>query len=170
MASNDIWGEILEGAPKLPITVGNTTITTSDENKGWALVTVQKDDKQYYGAMILRDGSNIPAGIIAEDHLGGEDFNDYDDNVLTMDEFNQLISVGCLFISCSGYYSQTFKWMCLPDGWDEYHGLYWSSTYDEGNDGFYNFSIDIDDGVSAGGRNYDNNDYMPVRLVKKMVP
>ena len=170
MPSNDDWITILEGAPLLPITVGSTTIETTDENMAWALVTVQKDDKQYYGAMILRDGSNIPAGIIAEDCLGDDGFNDYDDNVLTMDEFNQLISVGCLFISCSGYYSQTFGWDFLPDGWDEYHGLYWSSTYDEDNEGFYNFDIDIDYGVSAGGRNHNNNDYMPVRLVKKMVP
>jgi hypothetical protein len=169
MPSHEDWAIILEGAPLLPIKVGNTTISTTDENMAWALVTVTDNTNSYYGVILLRDGSTIPSGLLDENYLGSE-YGGFDDNELDMDQFNQLIEAGCLFVSCSGKYDSLFnEWRDMKDSyWDDI-GYYWSGSYwaNDENTAYF-MQIDVDSYGAGANTHGSNSDYYPVRLVKKI--
>ncbi len=167
MPSDEVWETILTGSPLQEITVGNTVISTSDENKAWALVTVSDGTNSYYGTMILRDGSTIPAGLLDESSLG-DDYGDFSDNELSMDVFNSLIAAGCVFISCGGQYSGVNSdWYGLNDSYWDDEGFYWSSSSYDDPETAYLMDITVDYGASSGSHT-NVSDYYPVRLVKKM--
>ena len=169
MPSHEDWAIILEGAPLLPIKVGNTTISTTDENMAWALVTVTDNTNSYYGVILLRDGSTIPSGLLDENYLGSE-HGGFDDNELDMDQFNQLIEAGCLFVSCSGKYVSLYnEWRDMKDSfWDDI-GYYWSGSYwaNDENTAYF-MQIDVDSYGAGANTHGSNSDYCPVRLVKKI--
>ena len=170
MPTIDEWETILSGAPLQEIKVGNTTITSNDENKAWALVKVSVGTSSYYGVMVLRDGSTISAGLLDEDSLG-EDFGDFSDNEIDLDVFNELIAAGCVFISCGGYYVEGIGWYDMKDTYWADSGSYWSSSYYNGDGAaaFY-MHFDEDYAVVFGAHANKANYYYPVRLVKKIVP
>ena len=170
------WGNILFGQPKTPITV-NGTIVTKIPNKNYytpfVFVSVNLESgnsfgvaaKTYYGIFLLRDGSTIPTGYFTKIGLDGK----YTDNPLTEVQFNDLVRMGCLFISASGYYSEVFtSWRDLSTSWQ--YGCYWSSNYVSTNSFyFFNFS-NAPDTSAAASSTEGNKNYYVVKLVKLVTP
>ncbi len=152
------WGKILSGTPKSPITVNGATVTKN----AYALVAVtlesgnsySVDAKTYKGMFLLRDGTTIPTGYLSV--LGGKSYND---NVLTETKFNDLIKLGCLFVSSSGrYYSN--KWMYLEDGY------YWTST--KGIKNTEAERVQFFDGLASLFGPYSKSHEYVVKLVKPL--
>ena len=170
------WGNILFGQPKTPITV-NGTIVTKIPNKQYytpfVFVSVNLESgnsfgvaaKTYYGIFLLRDGSTIPTGYFTKIGLDGK----YTDNPLTEAQFNDLVRMGCLFISASGYYSEVFtSWRDLDTSWQ--YGCYWSSNYVSTNSfRFFKFSNASDTSVAASSTE-GNKNFFVVKLVKLVTP
>ena len=166
--SDVIWKTILYGEPKSAITVNNTQLHGDDYSKGaYAFARIQsaEDANVYYpGILLFRDGSNITCPV--EDGKGlnaskvGVKNASYADNTLTMTQFNDLITAGCLFIPAGGYYSSTFN------SWRPY----------EKDDGYYHCSnmrdssnylfLRVLSGSLVGVAHSTTNDYYPVRLIK----
>ena len=115
------WGRVLYGVPEAPITVNGTTVGES----AYAMVSVTLGSENSYsvaagtynGVFLLRDGTSIPTGYLTK--VGGN--SRFTDNPLTEMQFNDLVKLGCLFISASGYYNSGWKY---PE-----EGYYWSSTF-----------------------------------------
>lgn len=156
-ASN--WGRIILGAPKSTITVNNATVA----NSAFALVSVTLGSTNAYsvaantykGMVVLRDGSTIPAGYLTTVGLESK----YADNPLTEVQFNDLLKLGCLFISASGYYSELSGF-----GWrDRDEGSYWSCS-SNGVMSRFDGSYGIVSGASTS-TTYNSN-YLVVKLVK----
>ena len=165
------WGKILFGTPKFPIVVNGTTV--SGANGMFALVKVTLEEGNaysvaagtYYGMFLLRDGSTIPEGYLSKIGLG----HFYDANPLTEVQFNKLIQLGCLFISATGYYSETFNdWRDLTASWQ--YGQYWTNKYSSDTK-FYHFVFSNASGVSVATRSSDSaKNYQVVKLVKPVNP
>ena len=164
------WGKIIFGKPKSTITVNGTAVTSN----AYAMVSVTLDAGNsysvpagtYYGMFLLRDGSTIPSGYFST--VGSADYDTA--NPLTEAQFNDLIKLGCLFISASGNYSETFTaWRDLTSSWK--YGYYWSSNYYEATK-FYIFTFNnstSDPSVATHNSNSDKN-YEVVKLVKPVAP
>ena len=161
------WGKIIFGTPKSTITVNGTAISS----KAYAMVSVKLNAGNsysvaagtYYGMFLLRDGATIPSGYFST--VGSADYDTA--NPLTEAQFNDLIKLGCLFISASGNYSETFAWRDLTS-WK--YGYYWSSIYKETNK-FYYFTFSnstSDPSVTQVGTN-NHKYYRVVKLVKPVV-
>ena len=162
-----VWGTILFGAPKSPITVNGTAITSD----AFAMVSVNLEDGNsysvaagtYYGMFLLRDGATIPKGYLT---WTGSD-STYEDNPLDEEQFKDLIRLGCLFISASGFYWEGDEtWRDL----DNYYqcGHYWTNTIDEDNQ-VISFDFDETGDVSAATNNSGYvRDLMVVKLVKPL--
>lgn len=153
------WGNILFGAPKSTITLNGNKVA----NNAYALVSVILNGENpysvaagtYNGLLLLRDGATITA-----EHLTqlGYDHN-YTDNPLTQAEFGELVKLGCLFISASGYYSELSGF-----GWrDRDEGSYWSCS----SNGVM-FRFDGSYGIVSGASTSTtyNSNYLVVKLVK----
>ncbi len=153
------WGNILFGAPKSTITLNGNKVA----NNAYALVSVTLNGENpysvaagtYNGLLLLRDGATITA-----EHLTqlGYDHN-YTDNPLTQAEFGELVKLGCLFISASGYYSELSGF-----GWrDRDEGSYWSCS----SNGVM-FRFDGSYGIVSGASTSTsyNSNYQVVKLVK----
>ncbi|MBR3292696.1 MAG: hypothetical protein IKI66_11035 [Bacteroidales bacterium] len=159
------WGKILFGAPKSTITVNGAAITS----KAYAMVSVSLDAgnsygvaaRTYYGLFLLRDGSTIPSGYFNK--IGDADYTE--NPVLSETQFNELIQLGCLFISASGYYSTKFNaWRELNASWQ--YGYYWSNKYYSSTK-FYSFRFSNANKASASTlSDSSNNNYYVVKLVK----
>lgn len=164
------WGKIIFGKPKSTITVNGTAVTSN----AYAMVSVTLDAGNsysvpagtYYGMFLLRDGSTIPSGYFST--VGSADYDTA--NPLTEAQFNDLIKLGCLFISASGNYSETFTaWRDLTSSWK--YGYYWSSNYYEATK-FYIFTFHnstSDPSVATHNSNSDKH-YEVVKLVKPVAP
>ena len=153
------WGNILFGAPKSTITLNGNNVA----NNAYALVSVTLNGENpysvaagtYNGLLLLRDGATISA-----EHLTqlGYDHN-YTDNPLTQAEFGELVKLGCLFISASGYYSELsgFGWRDLGEG------NYWSCSSNG-----VTFRFDGSYGIVSGASTSSsyNSNYKVVKLVK----
>jgi len=100
----------------------------------------------------------------------GSEHGGFDDNELDMDQFNQLIEAGCLFVSCSGKYVSLYnEWRDMKDSfWDDI-GYYWSGSYwaNDENTAYF-MQIDVDSYGAGANTHGSNSDYCPVRLVKKI--
>ena len=170
------WGNILFGQPKTPITV-NGTIVTKIPNKDYytpfVFVSVNLESgnsygvaaKTYYGIFLLRDGSTIPTGYFTKIGLGAQ----YTDNPLTEVQFNDLVRMGCLFISASGYRDAS-SWRDLSNYYQ--NGWYWSSILSSGSKiQAYSFQFDEDGNASVATRSSDYaSKYEVVKLVKLVTP
>ena len=164
------WGKIIFGKPKSTITVNGTAVTS----KAYAMVSVTLDAGNsysvpagtYYGLFLLRDGSTIPSGYIST--VGSANY--ITANPLNEVQFNNLIKLGCLFISASGLYSETFNsWSELNASWK--YGNYWSSNY-SGATQFYIFTFNnstSDPSVTSRNSSSDKH-YEVVKLVKPVIP
>ena len=164
-----VWSTILFGTPKSPVTVNGTAITS----EAFAMVSVSLEAGNsysvaagtYYGMLLLRDGATIPAGYLTWTGLDST----YEDNPLDEEQFNDLIRLGCLFISASGYYWETdTSWRDL----DDYYqcGHYWTNTYESDDDYFYFLYFDETGEASAAyHETISNEDYKVVKLVKPVV-
>ena len=164
------WGKIIFGKPKSTITVNGTAVTS----KAYAMVSVTLDAGNsysvpagtYYGLFFLRDGSTIPSGYIST--VGSANY--ITANPLNEVQFNNLIKLGCLFISASGLYSETFNsWSELNASWK--YGNYWSSNY-SGATQFYIFTFNnstSDPSVTSRNSSSDKH-YEVVKLVKPVIP
>ena len=116
------WDRVLYGVPEAPITVNGTTVGES----AYAMVSVTLGSENSYsvavgtynGVFLLRDGTSIPTGYL--DKVGGN--SRFTDNPLTEMQFNDLVKLGCLFISASGYYNGS-SWKYPEEGY------YWASTF-----------------------------------------
>lgn len=170
--STSDWGKIIFGAPKSTITVNGTAVTS----KAFALVSVTLDAGNsygvaagtYYGMFLLRDGSTIPSG-----YLNTTGTALYTANPLTEVQFNDLIKLGCLFISASGYYSElkNYGWRELNASWQ--YGCYWTSNYYSASQfyafQFYNGTYSNNPSVNNRSTTSDKNYYV-VKLVKPVNP
>ena len=163
------WGNILFSTPKSSITVNGTTVSAA---KGvFALVSVSLGAENgysvaagtYYGMFLLRDGSTIPTGYLTK--LGYD--SKYTDNPLTESQFNDLIQMGCLFISATGYYSDLFgSWYDLNSSYQE--GYYWSNTY-YSSTSYYQFVFTELPNVSVANKSSSaHRNYLVVKLVKML--
>ena len=164
------WGKIIFGTPKSTITVNGTAVTS----KAFALVSVTLDAGNsygvaagtYYGMFLLRDGLTIPSGYF---NTTGTAL--YTANPLTEVQFNDLIKLGCLFISASGYYSElkNYGWRELNESWQ--YGCYWSSIYSSSTQyyafQFYNATYSNNPSVNNRSSTSDKNYYV-VKLVKPL--
>ena len=169
------WGNILFGQPKTPITV-NGTIVTKIPNKDYytpfVFVSVNLESgnsygvaaKTYYGIFLLRDGSTIPTGYFTKIGLDAK----YTDNPLTEVQFNDLVRMGCLFISASGY--NDGSWRDLNNTYQ--NGWYWSSILSSGSkQQAYSFQFDEAGNASVATRASDYaSKYQVVKLVKLVTP
>ena len=153
------WGNILFGAPKSTITLNGNNVA----NNAYALVSVTLNGENpysvaagtYNGLLLLRDGATITA-----EHLTqlGYDHN-YTDNPLTQAEFGELVKLGCLFISASGYYSELSGF-----GWrDRGEGNYWSCS---SNGLTFSFAGSYGKVSGASKSSTYNSNYQVVKLVK----
>ena len=164
------WGKIIFGTPKSTITVNGAAVTS----KAYAMVSVTLGagnsygvaEGTYYGMFLLRDGSTIPSGYFSK--IGSAQ---YTDNQLTEAQFNDLIKLGCLFISASGYYSELkgHGWRDLNDSWQ--YGDYWSGNYKDATSfyflSFYNTTSDPS--VTIASTSGDKR-FQVVKLVKPVTP
>ena len=119
----------------------------------------------YYGMLLLRDGTTIPAGYL---NVVGP--AEYTGNPLDEAKFNYLIQRGCLFISATGHYDGNQKsWRDLTDSWQ--YGYYWSSTYKTANTNFYKvrFWNTTSTPSAASSDTYDYLNYSVVKLMKPVV-
>ena len=151
------WGKILSGAPKSPITVNGATVTKN----AYALVAVTLESgnsysveaNTYKGMFLLRDGTTIPTGYLSV--LGGKSYND---NVLTETKFNDLIKLGCLFVSSSGRCKNN-EWGVPEDGY------YWTSTGIKNTDAE---RVQFFDGLGSLFGPYSKSHEYVVKLVKPL--
>ena len=121
------WATILFGSPKSEISVNGNPVTSN----AFALVSVVLTDQNdfevsagtYYGMLLLRDGTTIPSGYLTKVGVGSQ----YSDNTLDEDQFNELVKLGCLYVSVSGSY-HVFE---TQKEWRDSNGFggYWVSTY-----------------------------------------
>ena len=164
------WGKVLFGAPKTPIKVNGSAVATG---KAYAMVAVTLESGNsygvnagtYYGMLLLRDGTTIPAGYL---NVVGP--AEYTGNPLDEAKFNYLIQRGCLFISATGHYDGNQKsWRDLTDSWQ--YGYYWSSTYKTANTNFYKvrFWNTTSTPSAASSDTYDYLNYSVVKLMKPVV-
>ena len=162
--SSSIWGTILFGEPKSPITVNNKQLHGNNSNSGaYAFVRIQsaENSEVYYpGILLFRDGMNITCTGLDASKVGVK--ASFEDNTLLMSQFNELIADGCLFITAGGYYSATFKsWRAGEKDDGFYHC---SNMWNSSN---YNF-LKIMSGYSVSVSHTTSNDYRPVRLIKQV--
>ena len=162
------WGNILFGTPKSPITVNGETVTGA--NGVYAMVSVSLGDGNaysvaagtYYGIFLLRDGSTIPTGYLTKIGLNST----YANNPLTEAQFNDLVKLGCLFISASGY--NDGSWRDLNNSYQ--NGHYWSSIFKKTNN-YYALNFSETGSISVGQySNSSQNRYEVVKLVKPVNP
>ena len=157
------WGNILFGTPKSTITLNGNKVASN----AFALVTVTLDAENpysvtagtYYGMLLLRDGATISAENLTK--LGYD--HAYTDNQLTQAEFGDLIKLGCLFISISGYYDGSWR----DIGKTYKQGWYWSRMYSGGKAYAFNFTETGHVTVATKSSNYGNR-YEVVKLVKPL--
>ena len=164
------WGNVLFGAPKSTITVNGQAIKKANNCYApFALVAVTLEDPNgysvpagtYYGILVFRDGSTIPSGYLNKVGL----YAKYTENPLTEAQFNELVGMGCLFISTAGY--NDGSWRDLNNSYQE--GYYWSSTY-YNSKGFYMTNFDERGNVSVASRSTGGSGYYcNVKLVKPVV-
>ncbi len=157
------WGNILFGAPKSTITLNGNNVASN----AFALVTVTLDAENpysvtagtYYGMLLLRDGATISAEHLTE--LGYD--HAYTENQLTQAEFGDLIELGCLFISISGYYDGS--WRDIRKTYKQ--GWYWSRIYYSNRAVAFNFSETGYVTVASRSSDYGSR-YEAVKLVKPL--
>ena len=157
------WGNILFGAPKSTITLNGNNVASN----AFALVTVTLNAENpysvtagtYYGMLLLRDGATISAENLTE--LGYD--HAYTENQLTQAEFGDLIKVGCLFISISGYYDGS--WRDIRKTYKQ--GWYWSRIYYSNRAVAFNFSETGYVTVASRSSDYGSR-YEAVKLVKPL--
>jgi hypothetical protein len=161
------WGNVLFASPKSPITVNGTTVKASDGVYAMVQVSLESGNAYsvaggtYYGMFLLRDGSSIPSGYLTKVGLNSK----YADNLLTETQFNELIQMGCLFISASGYYDGS--WRDLSTYYQ--CGWYWSNKY-YSSSSFYFFTFDEAGRSSVASRSSNGSSrYAIVKLVKPVV-
>ena len=89
----------------------------------------------------------------------------YADNTLTMDDYNELISNGCLFFPATGYYSTDYGWRDRSEGFFYESNVY--SSEEVLQPYFAHFVEDDPYGDIGGGfHSTSNNNYYSIRLVK----
>ncbi len=165
-----VWGKVLFGAPQSTITVNGQAIKKANNCYApFALVAVTLENPNgysvpagtYYGILVFRDGATIPSGYLNKVGL----YAKYTENPLTEAQFNELVGMGCLFISTAGYYDGS--WRDLNNSYQE--GYYWSSTY-YNSKGFYMTIFDERGNVSVASRSTGGSGYYcNVKLVKPVV-
>ena len=136
-------------------------------SNAFALVTVTLDAENpysvtagtYYGMLLLRDGATISAEHLTE--LGYD--HAYTENQLTQAEFGDLIELGCLFISISGYYDGS--WRDIRKTYKQ--GWYWSRIYYSNRAVAFNFSETGYVTVASRSSDYGSR-YEAVKLVKPL--
>lgn len=172
------WGEIIMyGAPKSTITVNGTPIKKDNSNRycpfAMVNVTLTADNGYsvaagtYYGMFLFRDGSTIPEGYFNTIGRGSK----YADNSLTETQFNDLVRMGCLFISATGYYSDSYGWRDLTNSYQEAH--YWSNTYNTDSSYYYlkfNENANSASVTTMNGNSTGHREYHVVKLVKPCNP
>ncbi len=159
--NGDIY-QIFKGTPKTEIRIGNTILDTDKYNTSrphpFARVTVNKDNKTYLGVILFRDGANIPDVNLA---VIGQN-SKYSDNLIDYDTLKKFLDEQCLFISCTGYYNGSWKYLLTGS-----EGKYWTSTYyNDAQSGYYT-QIDSNAIQGTTHTNTGASYYLPVRLVKQ---
>jgi hypothetical protein len=156
------WGKIVFGAPKSAITVGGKNITSNA--KASVKVTLETGNSfgvnagDYYGVLLLRDGTNIPDGYLNKDTIGG---GTYTDNPLDETKFKELIEdYKCVFLSCTGYYWSS-SWRDLSS----HEGYYRAANSNNGSGYYLRMSNNGGFGVTST-KTSGNVQYYPVKLVK----
>ena len=159
------WATILFGSPKAAITVNGNSVTSN----AYAFVSVVLTDQNsfgvnagtYLGMFLLRDGTTIPDGYLTK--VGKAK---YSENELNEEQFKELVKLGCLYLSTSGYYSTAsgYGWRQLGTSYQS--GEYWVSTIrDENHTGYYMY-FDENGKVNIQSSSYNYRNYRPVRLIK----
>ena len=167
-ATNTDWYKIIFGAPKSPITVNGTNVAQD----AFAMTSVALEAgnsygvaaKTYNGVFLLRDGSTIPSGYFTK--VGKSKYTD--NPVLTEAQFNELIQLGCLFISTTGYWSTTYS------SWrDQSEGNYWTNKL-YSSTGPQSYHFHFSNLTSSGEMSVNthssasNGNYLVVKLVKPL--
>lgn len=165
------WGKILFAAPASPITVNGTAVA----NNPFAMVSVTLaagnsygvTAKTYNGMLLLRDGTTIPSGYLNTVGLSSK----YSDNPLTEDQFNYLVRLGCLFVSATGYFDDTYNvrgsnpWRDLNSWYQE--GYYWTCSFYSENS--FLFST-YDGSGNVSSNTHSNNSHKRYHIVKLVKP
>ncbi len=170
--SSNIWDIILKDEPKSPILVNGKQLHGTqytythqpiDYNAGaYAFARIDAGNSTYYnGLLLFRDGSTITCSHLNADKVGTK--ATYANNTLTMDDYNELVSKGCLFFPATGYYSTDFGWRDRSEGF-----FYDSNVYSpEGlQPCFARFREDPSGDIGGGFHSTSNNNYYSIRLVK----
>ncbi len=168
MPTSDVWDTIFVGEPKSPVVVNGKRLRGERSTQGsdhdpyagaYAFVRIQSGSTYYNGILLFKDGVTISCAGLDADKIGT--VANYEDNTLTLSEYNDLKAAGCFFLSTSGYYSPL-----SGHGWrDKDEGLSYNSNVDNwGKAYFMNFRS----GFSLGGSytSSTNDRYIPVRLVR----
>lgn len=174
MPSSSIWNTILLGEPKTPVYVNNKQLhgeafIQGPQHDQWAgayaFVRIDAGNSTYYnGILLFKDGSNISCNHLdtANNKVGTR--ASYEDNTLTMDDYNALVNDGCVFIPVTGYYSTLSGY-----GWREIEeGFFYCSDVDNWSKPYFmNFDSNITIGCAVN--NEYNKMYRAVRLVKQAI-
>jgi hypothetical protein len=170
MPTNTIWETILHGEPKAAVVVNGKQLHGEAYNQGsshdqhagaFAFVRIQSGETYYPGILLFRDGMNISCEGLDTEHNKVGTKAKFEDNTLTVAQFNALTSAGCLFLSASGDFSVTYnEWRDKDDG---YH--FDSNMGSNNRPYFMNFMDNFK--INGSSMKSDNTDYYSVRLVKQ---
>ena len=164
------WSVIVFGAPISPITVNGNNVA----NNAYAMVTVNLEagnpytsgTKSCYGLLLLRDGATIPSGYLSK--VGSS--SKYSDNPLTEEQFNDLVKMGSLFVSASGFYNKGGDKPGNTPWKEPANGHYWSTKQYNPYENYYYFGFNESGSVSATYHASNaGNYYKFVKLVKSIV-
>ena len=164
------WSVIVFGAPISPITVNGNNVA----NNAYAMVTVNLEAgnpytsgaKSCYGLLLLRDGATIPSGYLSK--VGSA--SKYSDNPLTEEQFNDLVKMGSLFVSASGFYNKGGDKPGNTPWKEPANGHYWSTKQYNPYENYYYFGFNESGSVSATYHASNaGNYYKFVKLVKSIV-
>ena len=165
-SSSSDWEKIVRNAPSAAIRIeksDESIATISSKDNVTAYVVINKGGKNYFGLLLLRDGSFIPK----EGNLQywGKTSNM---NIITYDQYLVLKDAGCLFLSATGeLYGSDFRYIDYDN--DTYvSGKCWSSSYyDSSASLLFDFYKNGSSTRSFSARSHTGpGNYMPVRLVK----
>lgn len=172
MPSGGIWDSILFDEPKSPVVVNGKQLhgkyyysgSQQDEFGGaYAFVRIDAGNSTYYnGILLFKDGTSVTCSHLDTENKKVGTRAAFEDNTLTMNDYNALVNDGCQFIPVSGYYSTLsgFGWRDKEEGY-----FYAADSYSNGEPFFLKFDSNFAIGGSYHSAQY-NSHYYSVRLVK----
>lgn len=120
--------------------------------------------KTCYGLLLLRDGVTIPRGYLTKVGSGSK----YSDNSLNEEQFNDLVKMGSLFISATGFYNKGADKPGNTPWKQSTQGFYWSTIQYNEYENYYYFGFNGSSGDVSATYHASNagNYYKIVKLVK----